>query len=226
MAKKQKKTDTLNLESILFNCRDYLRSNATLNDKRDLLLTLVFLRFIGEKFENTQNDMRQECLKNGITDEVVINSFLNSPSRYQGIAFVPEKARWSMIINEPASKLNATLDDAIQELENSGDAFVDFDITPFTDSKTTPLERLECLSEAADYIITLTEQLNLSDEKNKPKSVSVKTFFLAHVKRLRTAYDICQPSNVLINEQLSLSQCFLIITVFYGCSILYKKDCW
>lgn len=122
MAKKQKTTDTQNLESILFNCRDYLRSNASLNDKRDLLLTLIFLRFIGEKFENTQSDMRQECLKNGITDEVVINSFLNSPSRYQGIAFVPEKARWSMIINEPASKLNATLDDAIQELENSGDA--------------------------------------------------------------------------------------------------------
>lgn len=224
MAKKQKKTDTLNLESILFNCRDYLRSNATLNDKRDLLLTLVFLRFIGEKFENTQNDMRQECLKNGITDEVVINSFLNSPSRYQGIAFVPEKARWSMIINEPASKLNATLDDAIQELENSGDAFVDFDITPFTDSKTTPLERLECLSEAADYIITLTEQLNLSDEKNKPKSVSVKTFFLAHVKRLRTAYDICQPSNVLINEQLSLSQCFMAVASYIRKTAGEKHD--
>jgi type I restriction enzyme M protein len=110
MAKKQKSTDTLNLESILFNCREYLRSNASLNDKRDLLLTLVFLRFIGEKFENTQNDMRQECINNGITDETVISSFLNSPSRYKGIAFVPEKARWSMIINEPASKLNAMSD--------------------------------------------------------------------------------------------------------------------
>ena len=33
MAKKTtKKEDKLNLESILFNCRDYLRSNATLND--------------------------------------------------------------------------------------------------------------------------------------------------------------------------------------------------
>ncbi|HNW68698.1 MAG TPA: type I restriction-modification system subunit M N-terminal domain-containing protein, partial [Bacteroidales bacterium] len=122
MAKKQKTTDTLNLESILFNCREYLRSNASLNDKRDLLLTLVFLRFIGEKFDNTQSEMRQECLKNGITDEKLINSFLDNPSRYSGIAFVPEKARWSMIINEPASKLNTTLDDAIQELENSGDA--------------------------------------------------------------------------------------------------------
>lgn len=37
MAKK-KKEETLSLESILFNCRDYLRSNATLNDKRDLLV--------------------------------------------------------------------------------------------------------------------------------------------------------------------------------------------
>jgi type I restriction enzyme M protein len=122
MAKKQKTTDTLNLESILFNCREYLRSNASLNDKRDLLLTLVFLRFIGEKFENTQNEMRQDCLNNGITDEAVISSFLNSPSRYKGIAFVPEKARWSMIIDQPSTKLNAALDDAIQELENSSDA--------------------------------------------------------------------------------------------------------
>ena len=29
MAKKQKTTDALNLESILFNCREYLRSNAS-----------------------------------------------------------------------------------------------------------------------------------------------------------------------------------------------------
>lgn len=121
MAKKQKTTDTLNLESILFNCREYLRSNASLNDKRDLLLTLVFLRFIGEKFENTQEVMRQECLNEGITDEEVIKAYLKSPDRYEGIAFVPEKARWSMIIDQTASKLNATLDDAIQELENSGD---------------------------------------------------------------------------------------------------------
>jgi len=122
MAKKQKTTDTLNLESILFNCREYLRSNASLNDKRDLLLTLVFLRFIGEKFEDVQNEMRQECINNGITDEAVITSFLNSPNRYKGVAFVPEKARWSLIMEQPASKLNAFLDDAIQELENSSDA--------------------------------------------------------------------------------------------------------
>jgi type I restriction enzyme, R subunit len=106
------------------------------------------------------------------------------------------------------------LEALIIELKIISDVFADFDITPFTDSNTTPLERLECLSSAADYIITLTEQLNLSNEKNKPKTVSVKTFFMAHIRRLRTAYDICQPSNVLTNEQLSLSQCFMAVASY------------
>jgi type I restriction enzyme R subunit len=102
----------------------------------------------------------------------------------------------------------------IIELKILSDLFLGFDITPFTDAKTKPLERLECLSSAADFIITLPSQMNLSDDKKKPKTVSVKTFFLAHVKRLRTAYDICQPSNVLTNEQLSLSQCFMAVASY------------
>lgn len=124
MAKKQTKKEDkkLNLESILFNCRDYLRSNATLNDKRDLLLTLVFLRFIGEKFEDAQIAMREECVKNGITDETIIEAFLNSPARYQNIAYVPEQARWSNLINISAAKLNGALDDALQAIDDSGDA--------------------------------------------------------------------------------------------------------
>jgi type I restriction enzyme R subunit len=102
----------------------------------------------------------------------------------------------------------------IIELKMLNDVFAGFDISPFTDSRTSPLERLECLSSAADHIITLTKTLNLSNEKGKPKNVSVKTYFLAHVKRLRTAYDICQPSNVLTNTQLSLSQCFMAVASY------------
>ena len=102
----------------------------------------------------------------------------------------------------------------IRELQKLQTVFHGFDISPFTDPNSSPLERLECLSSAADFIITSTNQLNLSNEKDHPKSVNVKTFFLAHVKRLRTAYDICQPSNVLTNEQLSLSQCFMAISSY------------
>lgn len=106
------------------------------------------------------------------------------------------------------------LEALIIELDLINKLFVGFDIAPFTNPKATPIERLECLSSAANYIITLTEQLNVSTEKGKPKSVGVQTFFLAHAKRLKTAYDICQPSNVLDNEQLSLSQCFMAVASY------------
>lgn len=120
MAKKATKQDAkLSLESILFNCRDYLRSNASLNEKRDLLLTLVFLRFIGEKFEDTQVLMRQECIDNGLTDEQSINDYISSPEFY--MIFVPEKARWSYLMQKPASELNTALDDALEAIDNSGE---------------------------------------------------------------------------------------------------------
>ena len=55
---------------------------------------------------------------------------------------------------------------------------------------------------------------NVAKEGKKPKEVDAKTFFLAHVKRLKTAYDICQPSDVLDHEQLSLSQCFMCVATY------------
>ena len=54
MAKKQVE-EKMNLDSILFKCRDILRqarNSGSFFEKRDMMLTLVFLRFIGEKFED------------------------------------------------------------------------------------------------------------------------------------------------------------------------------
>ena len=84
-----------------------------------MILTLVFLRFIGEKFDDAQAEMRQQCINRGITDEEKIARFLDSPSRYKNIVYVPEAARWSMLINVPASNLVAALDDALQAIEGS-----------------------------------------------------------------------------------------------------------
>ena len=90
-SRQNKKDDKgMALETILFNCRDYLRGSAALNDKRDIILTLVFLRFIGEKFEDAQAEMRQMCIDRGISDENKIAAFLNSPSRYKNIVYVPQ----------------------------------------------------------------------------------------------------------------------------------------
>ena len=57
-----------------------------------------------------------------ISEEEVIYMRLNNPKAYKGVAYVPEEARWSTLIQIPATKLNAALDDAIQALENNGGA--------------------------------------------------------------------------------------------------------
>ena len=119
--KKTKEDKGMALETILYNCRDYLRGSATLNDKRDIILTLVFLRFIGEKFEDAQAEMRLMCLDRGLSEEKIA-AFLNSPARYKNIVYVPEAARWSKLINVPSNQLNAALDDALQAIEDSGEA--------------------------------------------------------------------------------------------------------
>lgn len=108
------------------------------------------------------------------------------------------------------------LEALLVELDILKKLFTGFDISPFTDSATKPIERLECLSSAAEYIMTRSQQFNIAYEESlhEVKPVDAKTFFLAHVKRLRTAYDICQPSNILNDEQLSLSQCFMAVAAY------------
>ena len=112
----------------------------------------------------------------------------------------------------------------IVELELIKQLFVDFDLRPFTDKDAKPLDRLECLQNAAEHILTLSKMFNVAKEGAKPKEVDAKTFFLAHVKRLRTAYDICQPSNALSHEQLALSQCFMCVATYIRKASGVKHD--
>ena len=100
------------------------------------------------------------------------------------------------------------------ELELINQLFVGFNLKPFIDKNSKPLDRLECLGKASEHILTLSKMYNVAKEGKKPKKVDAKTFFFAHIKRLKTAYDICQPSNVLTHEQLSLSQCYMCVATY------------
>lgn len=100
------------------------------------------------------------------------------------------------------------------ELEIIKQVFSSFDLTPFTNKETTPLARLDCLSRAAEHVMMMIEMLHIDGGKGVPQKVNAKTFFLAHVKRLRAAYDICQPSNVLSYKELALSQCYMAVASY------------
>ena len=71
------------------------------------------------------------------------------------------------------------------------------------------------MAKAAEYVFASTNELNTESEGGKSiQKVSFKTYFLKTVKRMRAAYDICQPSGELSEEESSLAQCFMAIAGF------------
>ena len=120
MAKK-KAEDTLHLDAILFKCRDILRAarnSGSFFEKRDMMLTLVFLRFIGEKYEDGVEKLRQILQAQGLDpdDENIRAAFFDDATFTDGTYNLPPEARWSTIIDTPAPKLNVALDNALHSI--------------------------------------------------------------------------------------------------------------
>ncbi len=98
--------------------------------------------------------------------------------------------------------------------------FRDYDLTPFLNPQTDPGIRYKLLAKAAEYVFTSMEKFNtVSTDGKKTKKVSYKTYFLQTVKRMRKAYDICQPSGELGEEESALAQCFMAIA-----GMVYKMN--
>lgn len=121
MKKKKIEETGLNIDSILFNCRNILRSarnSGSFFEKRDMMLTLIFLRFIGEKYEDGLENLKDRLLKEGIdlNDPNMQEAFLENPVFTDGIIALPKEAQWDTIINTPAPELNVALDTALHSI--------------------------------------------------------------------------------------------------------------
>lgn len=102
-----------------------------------------------------------------------------------------------------------------EELLILKDLFAGYDLTPFLDPNGDPTLRYRLLAKAAEYVFISTQELQTESKGGKSvKKVSFKTYFLKTVKRMRTAYDICQPSGELGEEESALAQCFMAIAGF------------
>ena len=126
MAKKTniKKEEVINLDTILFKCRDILRqakNSGSFFEKRDMMLTLIFLRFIGEKYENGVAHLRTQLIEDGLDpdDENIISAFFDDATFTDGTYNLPPEARWNTIINTPAPGLNVALDTALKSIANT-----------------------------------------------------------------------------------------------------------
>ena len=98
--------------------------------------------------------------------------------------------------------------------------FKSYDLSPFLDPNTDPSTRYTLLAKAAEYVFSSVEKLNsVSKDGKKTKVVSFKTYFLRMVRRMRKAYDLCQPSGELGESEEALAQCFMAIA-----GMVYKMN--
>ena len=100
-----------------------------------------------------------------------------------------------------------------EELEILKSQFTGYDLTPFLNPNCDPVERYKLLSKAAEYVFLSTKLLN-TEGNGGSYQVSLKTYFLKTVKRMRGAFDICQPSGNLKEDESALAQCFMAIAGF------------
>lgn len=133
---------------------------------------------------------------------------------------IRDNMRQSMKVYGGDTSVAPTQDDVEQatlafrdELEILKRLFTSYDLSPFLNPDCDPVRRYSLLAKAAEYVFTSTEELSSPGKKNS-KTVTFKTYFLNTVKRMRTAYDICQPSGNLTEQESSLAQCFMAIADF------------
>ena len=146
-----KKDDSLSLENILWNCRVALRGIGSTEKNRDAVISLVFLKFAGDKFETRRAEI--------ISEQGDIPHFLDKVSFYtaKNVFYLKETARWSYIVsNAAANDISTIIDKAMAEIENDNDAL----------KGALPLNLFATLGAEKSRIKNLIDNVNKLDEKS------------------------------------------------------------
>ena len=109
MAKKKENTTSIGFEEIIWRAADKLRGNLSASEYESVVLGLIFLKYISDKFE----EKYQELLQDEYAD-------VEDKDEYEaeGVFFVPQDARWG-VIREASRKpeIGMVIDNALQAIE-------------------------------------------------------------------------------------------------------------
>ncbi|MBK0332066.1 SAM-dependent DNA methyltransferase [Brachybacterium sp. MASK1Z-5] len=113
-AAKAKPTKTL--EQTLWDAADKLRGNQEPSEYKHVVLGLVFLKYVSDRFVERREQLKVELAADGIKPER-IESFLDERDEYtaQNVFWVPELARWSYI--QSVAKLPVIGEDIDQAMD-------------------------------------------------------------------------------------------------------------
>jgi len=132
----KKKVDALpstmkELKDTLWKAADKLRGSMDASQYKDVILGLVFLKYVSDAFEERQAQIRAELEATGSYDEDQIAQLVNDIDEYtgHGVFWVPSTARWTYLstnakglqaaMGERAKTIGELVDDAMDLLMGS-----------------------------------------------------------------------------------------------------------
>ncbi len=104
-----KNTSEIGFEKEIWKAADLLRGNMDASEYKSVVLGLIFLKYISDKFEERYNQLLNEG-----------DGFEEDKDEYSAdnIFFVPQTARWNVIAERAhTSEIGTTIDDAMREIE-------------------------------------------------------------------------------------------------------------
>lgn len=108
----KKVNNDTSLEAILWNCRVALRGVGSTERNRDAIISLVFLKFAGDKFKKRRLEIEKEYGN--------IPEFLEKPSFYNAVNvfYLNETSRWNYISeNASTNDIAIKIDQAMADIE-------------------------------------------------------------------------------------------------------------
>src|SRR6201992_2519577 len=86
------------LEKVLWKAADKLRGSLSASQYKDVILGLVFLKYVSDAYDERRETIRAELEADGL-DADQIEELIDDPEEYQGygVFVVPPNARWKFL---------------------------------------------------------------------------------------------------------------------------------
>lgn len=116
-AKATKNSADIGFEKQLWDAADVLRGNMDAADYKNVVLGLIFLKYLSDRFD----ERYQELVAEGYGDEEDRDCYIE-----ENVFYVPEEARWAQIASEAhAPEIGQVIDNAMRSIERENDALKD-----------------------------------------------------------------------------------------------------
>lgn len=119
MARAAKKFEGKTLEQKLWDAADALRGNQEPSEYKSVVLGLVFLKYVSDRFEARREELSQELETDGLKPEQ-IQRLIEDRDEYtkHNVFWVPSSARWSVIqASAKQPEVGETIDNAMDLIE-------------------------------------------------------------------------------------------------------------